>query len=422
METTKTTTPFPSRNLASKRISLVVIACLLACRSFWKLATIQEELQHLGEGQPGQQEERSVVPTPAEAVPPVQRPPQSLEDSFSACLMLKDNNIRLVEWVAYHFYALPLRTLVIYVDPYSRTHPREVLQKWEPYIDITYWDQVTDIGLPENHLNSTRDPQKNKIKRQEFFLASCAWDLRSRNRTWALMVDVDEYLRVDRNRLPDQFSLLSNQPGFVSELLKDAPSNGTVPSYWLSNDLPHPTCLLVPRRLYAGVESAEKEVRAGIPHFLDAYRFNTARFRHWADLWHSKNDLGKSLIRVDRWTVSRRKTRLGVHRPIKECPSVKKNEKYPFKINHYLSSWETFSGLDDPRFPDKTEARRLWEETSQLVDHPKRGGHDDAIRSWIANFVDWQGEEAAQYLLSDIGPSLNSSTALFKGDPYVLET
>lgn len=39
------------------------------------------------------------------------------EESFAACLIVMDDNHRLVEWLAYHYWALPLRRLVIAVDP-----------------------------------------------------------------------------------------------------------------------------------------------------------------------------------------------------------------------------------------------------------------------------------------------------------------
>lgn len=38
------------------------------------------------------------------------------KDGFSACLIFKDDNDRLVEWIAYHYQVLPLRFLVVGVD------------------------------------------------------------------------------------------------------------------------------------------------------------------------------------------------------------------------------------------------------------------------------------------------------------------
>ena len=43
------------------------------------------------------------------------------EDSFSACLLWMDDNFRLEEWLAYHYYILKLRYVVINIDPNSKT-------------------------------------------------------------------------------------------------------------------------------------------------------------------------------------------------------------------------------------------------------------------------------------------------------------
>jgi len=412
----------------------IILPLLFACSSLqhsWKtLRTLKlnlpkvdpefteelEELSELFEQQPSNTTAPEIINSPE-----VKLPPQSMEDSFSACLMLMDNNHRVAEWVAYHYYALPLRTLVVYVDPYSRDHPKEVLEKWEPYIDITYWDKVTDIGLSEKHLNSTMNRQSKKIVRQTTFLGACAWDLRQRNRTWTMFVDVDEYLHFDHKKLPDQVPLVK-KPGFVSELIKEAEKEGSMAEEWRSK-LNNRTCLMVPRVMYSAYESEKDEVlSAEVPDYLDPYRFNTARFRHYSDLWSKKNNLGKSLLRVDLWDAGRRRKKLGVHRLTGECPGGFVNFRvHPLRINHYLGSWETYSFIDDPRIRDKTDARNKWEYMSQMSPHPKRSGNDDMIRSWISDFANWQGEEVTRYLLSDIGTAFNSSTALFKGDPYTLE-
>ena len=46
---------------------------------------------------------------------------QQLPFTFSACLMIKDNNILLPEWLAYHYTVLPLRRLIVGVDTLSHT-------------------------------------------------------------------------------------------------------------------------------------------------------------------------------------------------------------------------------------------------------------------------------------------------------------
>lgn len=351
----------------------------------------------------------------------IQVPPQSLVDSFAACLMLKDANNRLSEWVAYHYWALPLRSLVVYVDPHSRTHPRDILQKWESVIDVTYWDSVTDIGLPVSHLNSTKKEQVKTLARQNAFLGACARNLRQRHKTWTLLADVDEYLLMDPEKLPQQISLMQ-QPGYISQLIHAAEDTSTDMMQNWRDKLANRTCMVIPRVMIAGVESQYQEVTnlESWPFDLDPYRFNTVRFRHWSDLRSGKNRMGKSLLRVDRWNGH---GKLGVHRATKTCGGKNINiGQHPLRLNHYLGSWETYSFIDDPRYKDDAAGRVRWENFSRLQSDPKRGGHDDTIRSWVAYFAQWQGPVTTEYLLHDIGETLNASTAIFKDDPYDLES
>jgi hypothetical protein len=50
-----------------------------------------------------------------------------------------DDNHRLIEWLAYHHFALPLRRLIVMVDPRSKTSPLPILQRWEKYMTIDLW-------------------------------------------------------------------------------------------------------------------------------------------------------------------------------------------------------------------------------------------------------------------------------------------
>lgn len=66
------------------------------------------------------------------------------KDTASACLIIKDDNPRLIEWIAYHYQVLPLRHLVITSDPSSLTSPKEILDRWRRVIhdlEITEWDE-----------------------------------------------------------------------------------------------------------------------------------------------------------------------------------------------------------------------------------------------------------------------------------------
>ena len=68
-------------------------------------------------------------------------------DSASAfCLLIKDDNDILGEWVAYQYHVFSMRRLIVAVDPDSKTSPMEVLQAWVDHPDldlkVTLWQDA----------------------------------------------------------------------------------------------------------------------------------------------------------------------------------------------------------------------------------------------------------------------------------------
>ena len=58
-------------------------------------------------------------------------------DHFSACILIMDDNHYLPEWLAYHYTFLPLRRLIVAVDPNSQTSPKPILDQFQDLINIT---------------------------------------------------------------------------------------------------------------------------------------------------------------------------------------------------------------------------------------------------------------------------------------------
>lgn len=52
------------------------------------------------------------------------------EEGLAAFLLVTDESLRLDEWIAYHYHVLPLRHLVVAVDPASVTSPAAILSRW----------------------------------------------------------------------------------------------------------------------------------------------------------------------------------------------------------------------------------------------------------------------------------------------------
>jgi len=63
--------------------------------------------------------------------------------SFSGCLIFKDDIRILPEWLAYHYTVMPLRRLVVTIDPLSIVSPEPIFEKFrELGMDITVWDDI----------------------------------------------------------------------------------------------------------------------------------------------------------------------------------------------------------------------------------------------------------------------------------------
>jgi hypothetical protein len=73
------------------------------------------------------------------------------------CLLIKDDNELLPEFIAYHYHAIDLRYLVVGVDPSSTTMPTSILQRFHTLLpDFTYvvWndtDYMSDWFLQGNY-------------------------------------------------------------------------------------------------------------------------------------------------------------------------------------------------------------------------------------------------------------------------------
>ena len=58
-------------------------------------------------------------------------------ETFSACLLVMDENFRLQEWLAFAYFTLPLRYVVIAIDPRSKQPPTEKLNIFRTELNMT---------------------------------------------------------------------------------------------------------------------------------------------------------------------------------------------------------------------------------------------------------------------------------------------
>ena len=73
----------------------------------------------------------------------IQRDSTNPHKHFSACLLIRDDNQLLSEWISYHYHTLKLRYLVIAVDPDSQTSPHNILQRWQKTdLEVLEWSDA----------------------------------------------------------------------------------------------------------------------------------------------------------------------------------------------------------------------------------------------------------------------------------------
>lgn len=125
---------------------------------------------------------------------------------FAACLLIKDSNQILPEWLAYHYTVLPLRRLIVAVDPFSKTSPEPILKKFQKIgMNITLWT-VKDY-FPKNitYWKFPPGPQRANrahIQREETFYSHCLNILRlennssntTTNHSWVALISIDEFI------------------------------------------------------------------------------------------------------------------------------------------------------------------------------------------------------------------------------------
>jgi hypothetical protein len=232
--------------------------------------------------------------------------------TFSACLMVMDDNHRLVEWIAYHYFVMNLRYLVILPDQFSRYWPKSILDNWRKYMTIEEWKdedfmdedhtkRATDF-LKKRNTTSRRAKQQYHMERQSHYYRYCALHMQAMNRTWVSFHDVDEYYVIN-SELVNNATERMGEPGSVLKVLNQVQSI-VKPLFELTNislTEHHMTpCVTTYRLRYGAVESSEDERRQGVPDFIDPRRFETLRWRHYTPQSVALPQVGKSLLDVSK--------------------------------------------------------------------------------------------------------------------------
>jgi hypothetical protein len=271
----------------------------------------------------------------SEVQPPVLMSNNNGGGGLAACLLVRDDNHFLPEWLAYHYFVGPLKSLIVAVDPRSTTDPASILNRYQDSpLNITVWYNDSYFTKSESKsLQQKRNLPTYEIiqhrTRQCLFYDRCLREHKEQGRNWTLFIDSDEFVLVNYDVLRATWT----QPRLYTPLSID--QYGSV-YHTLQQELTlHPTtykqtsspCLQVPRLRYGSVEPSDDELELSWPRALlvptktalSARDLLTHRWRtHANESDATLNKLSKSIIDLSRINVQNVPKVTNVHRPIQQ--------------------------------------------------------------------------------------------------------
>lgn len=372
--------------------------------------------------------------------------------SFAACLLIKDDNDILNEWIAYHYHVLNLRHIIIATDPSSLTSPSKLLEKWrhppfsmtiEEWTDSNYmpkyflegnFDKVPSFlpsfirenatasiwhnqGEGEDHANLTKEEIEadllsinNHRFRQVTFVSHCFRTLKEQGRKWVAHIDTDEYMVVNPR--------LRIRPKAVTGVtLPDIPHAGSLLQF-IHDMFQHypkrllPSCIMMPTLMFGATENNRNQTLLDlVPKQWDRERFETLRWSYHAEWKDMANGLQKAIVDVTtlsaKHPIFAQNMIKSVHQPLDNSyddgtksicrrmglkPDIDAVRLFPLTINHYVGSYERYMARQDLRRNVK-----IYRQKAGVRNHIDDGW----IQGWFQSFVARHGELAARQVLGE---------------------
>jgi hypothetical protein len=314
------------------------------------------------------------------------------DESFSSCLLVMDENFRLYEWLSYHYHVLPLRYVVIAVDPRSHLSPEPVLDLFRRELNMTIITWTDDdyvswtTTLPINA--SSYQLAERYLERQRRFIESCIQHMQLQGKKWTALWDVDEYISINGyDRVFGNVTLPSDlsESGVILKVLQQ---------------VEHKICFSM-IRIHVGTKESTVLNQTAIPN-LQPERLDTLRYLYKNHHGGRKvgNGLGKVFLNVQNVTFP-----INVpspHRPVRHlCPAApgnKESEYGPFYILHYIGSWEAYNFRSQDARIGTYRTWGIWQERSNrsVTWMPKS-------EKWLEGFVQDVGIDRAWKLLRHAG-------------------
>ena len=319
-----------------------------------------------------------------QGIPPASPP---INESFAACLLIMDDNHYLVEWLAYHYQFMPLRRLIVAVDPKSNTSPADILNRYSSrgLIDISIWND-SDFFFPTEQEKAKSDTKIHRL-RQNRFIGTCCKTLREEDWTWTMHIDTDEYIVPNPYAFPVSTIRRRNEQTLY-RMLND-PQNEAI----RSRSACHPMA-----RLNMGThESSNELVNKDVPLGFNGSDYMTMRYR-WPQNYHGMKP-GKAMVDLSR--VPRDYNYSQPHNPHRPLTGICMDEntflpirESSFVVYHYAGTYEQFTARIDSR-----KRRNMDTYNARSFD----SWSDDSARFWLEGFVKGMGPKLATELLENAG-------------------
>jgi Glycosyl transferase family 2 len=372
--------------------------------------------------------------------------------TFSACLLIRDDNDLLPEWLAYHYHALNLRHLIVATDPLSSESPSDIFATWREHSEMKDILEWTDVDyMPRGFMDSGRVPKKYAQTQEDFkipmsqqamaevsvhryrqrvFLAKCMRALKKRSSTnaadisWLMHIDTDEFVVASK-------LLRENKPSYIQQYLPNLSQPNSVLHFIqavareTTRQINYP-CMSVLRVLFGSLERGPASVEGqqqqrlhnNAPSIFNETTFETLRFQYHAPP-ENETIRGNPKVIMDIAAMPAEYFEFNddekddaaalvysIHRPFANF--CRKNSqlqyeefrKQPIAVNHYLGSWERYAG----RKNDKRRSRLVYDGKANLATIPDRptdaaAADTTVIGNWLAGFIATVGTDTAAKLL-----------------------
>lgn len=334
------------------------------------------------------------------------------EIEFSACLIAKDENRNLPEWIAYHYTMVNLRHLVVCGDPFSESSPRKVLNRWknvkgmktELWAERTFFPPTPKTKL----LKESRHQEITRLhhERQKACYEKCMRHLKKNDRSWTMLIDADEYLAFNPVSDNDDKKLYSkinkNEPNssyrFINQLRKSKDdkekrkaeqmkmrtklpngfnSNMSITDFIQKerNNVPwiDSSCLILPRLQFGNEEESNKAIiERGIPQGFQSKTLSTLKHFSHIKKGSTENGSGKCIVDVSKMERFKVKSPHAINNDCGRIGSADHSSSL-LRVNHYTMSRQIFSKIQKNK-------KSISKETANQ-------GESYEMQGWLHKFV-----------------------------------